>query len=588
MSKYVVTPAHQAIIDWLLSGRGHGIIEAVAGAGKTTTLIELLRLLPVDARIMFLAFNVRIVNELKKRVPEHVQVCTLNSLGHRALTAHLSARGVRVRSVDADKVRKLARALEEREGPSASRSFNAVPRLVRLAKSAGIVPAELAAPVAGLLPDTADSWAALIAYHDLDLGDKAEPAEVIRCARMVLAASCRDLGVIDYDDQLLLAYALGASVPQVDWLFVDEAQDLSPLQHALIRRALGPQSRLVAVGDPNQAVYGFRGADSESMATLRTSFGCQSFPLHVSYRCPRAIVAVAQRYVAHIQPHESAPEGTVDERGLPADQAGIAVGDMVVCRKTAPVVRVAYSLLRAGTPAVVLGRDIGKGLLTMVKNLEASDLDDLATRLKAWEERELAKAIKKDDEAKQASIADKADTLRVFIEMSTSLDDLRSRVETMFGDAKDPSKIVACSTIHKAKGLEAERVFVVNAHEMPSKWARQPWQQQQERNLAYVAVTRAKNHLAFVVVDEADQQRAVKPANSNGAPAPEETKMEPVLITGNTYPVKDGLKALGGRWDPEAKGWRVPAAKADEARKLVSDASVRSIKTDPFSRRRYG
>jgi hypothetical protein len=44
------------------------------------------------------------------------------------------------------------------------------------------------------------------------------------------------------------------------------------------------------------------------------------------------------------------------------------------------------------------------------------------------------------------------------------------------------------------------------------------------------------------------------------------------LIKGNTYPVKDALKALGAKWDPQAKGWLVPEDKADEARALVANA----------------
>jgi hypothetical protein len=45
-----------------------------------------------------------------------------------------------------------------------------------------------------------------------------------------------------------------------------------------------------------------------------------------------------------------------------------------------------------------------------------------------------------------------------------------------------------------------------------------------------------------------------------------------VLVTGNTYPVKDSLKAMGGRWDAANKGWRVPTAKAAEAQALVTGA----------------
>lgn len=50
--------------------------------------------------------------------------------------------------------------------------------------------------------------------------------------------------------------------------------------------------------------------------------------------------------------------------------------------------------------------------------------------------------------------------------------------------------------------------------------------------------------------------------------------MELVLITGNTYPVKDQIKDLGGRWDATAKGWRVPSDKAPQAQLLVSGAGL--------------
>lgn len=54
-----------------------------------------------------------------------------------------------------------------------------------------------------------------------------------------------------------------------------------------------------------------------------------------------------------------------------------------------------------------------------------------------------------------------------------------------------------------------------------------------------------------------------------------------VLVTGNTYPVKDAIKELGGKWDPGAKGWRVPAAKADAARALVAGAAPKGPARSP-------
>ena len=58
----------------------------------------------------------------------------------------------------------------------------------------------------------------------------------------------------------------------------------------------------------------------------------------------------------------------------------------------------------------------------------------------------------------------------------------------------------------------------------------------------------------------------------SGQSEPRTPGMENVLITGNTYPVKDSIKALGGRWDAAAKGWRVPVVNADKARALVTSA----------------
>ena len=43
-----------------------------------------------------------------------------------------------------------------------------------------------------------------------------------------------------------------------------------------------------------------------------------------------------------------------------------------------------------------------------------------------------------------------------------------------------------------------------------------------------------------------------------------------VIISGSTYPVKDQIRALGGRWDSGARCWRVPEGRAEEARKLVA------------------
>lgn len=567
---FIKTQAHKDIEDAVLTPDGGNVqISACAGAGKTSTLVELLKGIDPAKRVLFLAFNRKIVDELIQRVPAYVQVATLNALGHRALLAHLQGTTGVTPCVDANKVRTIAKDAFD-SATERTKYLAPVTRLVRLAKSAGIVP-EGCGSMPGLVQDTSAAWLDLITHHDLDV--EGDVGRVVDLARAVLAASCKDLGCIDYDDQLLLTYALGAPIYANDFVFVDEAQDLSPLQHALVRRTLGERGRLVAVGDPHQAIYGFRGADAQSMTTLAATFACRELPLHVSYRCPQAVVRLAQQYVPHIQPHADAPEGTVYTALTHVDKLEIAPGDMVVSRTSAPCVKVAHSLLRKGVPAVVLGRDIGAGLLALSKVLKPKTLDEVEANLDRWQAKELEKSERKGDDAKAASVNDRAETLRVFADMSVDLQDLEARINSMFADDRDASGVVTICTIHKAKGLEANRVVLLNPHKMPSKWAKQDWQRQQEVNLMYVAITRAKQTLTYAVTDE-DQRRSKVDRSAN-----ERCANAKVKITGNTYPVRNQLAALGGEYDAAQKVWFVPAEHAEHAQRLAAST--------PFRRRRY-
>lgn len=547
---FQVTPAHQAIFDAIKDDNGGNlIIEAVAGAGKTSTIVEALKLIPPEKKVLFLAFNASIVTELKARVPSHVDVMTLNGLGWRAYLAHAKDAGIKVKDPDTKKLVTLARDLFS---PAEFGRFGSnACKLVAKAKTVGLLPDRVEWKAEGLMPDVMASWAWLANRFDIDCEDNL--AETVEAAQHLYRKSCTTLNVLDFDDQLLLPFGLGLSLPRMDWTFVDELQDLSPLNLALVKRIV---KRFCGVGDPHQSIYAFRGADSDSMAKCAEVFACKSFPLHVSYRCAQAIVREAQTVVSHIKAHDGAPEGEVHTTPKPLEECDVKPGDFVLCRLSAPVVQAAYSLLRAGIPAVVRGRDIGTGLVRLLEKLKATSIDDAQSRLNKWEEAEIKKA--KDDEAKQASAMDRAETLRLFLNMSDSLDDFRARIERMFSNDNNEG-VVVCSTIHKAKGLEAERVFLIDRDKMPHKSARQPWQIQQEMNLIYVAITRAKRFLQYVTLTGTIPKKQAKP----GADEPWKE------IGGNTYPVKDELKRLGCRWDAAKKVWLCPPEHAKKATALV-------------------
>ena len=206
-----------------------------------------------------------------------------------------------------------------------------------------------------------------------------------------------------------------------------------------------------------------------------------------------------------IEAHEDNLEGSVERIGLYTAEL-FQPGAVILCRNTAPLVAFAYSLLKRDIPCRILGRDIGAQLITLVKKLRAANLEDLIQKLDVWLNREVERAIK--DDRSPDSLYDKADCIRFFIdsldEDSRSVDSLLAKIELMFVDDTNGSLAsrVTLSTVHKAKGLEFPTVFILDFEKyMPSKWAKRPWQRVQERNLIYVAVTRAMEKLVYINSD---------------------------------------------------------------------------------------
>lgn len=509
------SPYQKAIFDFVASGRGSAKIEAVAGSGKTTTIVKALELIPPYLKVAFLAFNRSIAQELKKLVPGHVQACTLNSLGHRAWTKHVG----KVCQLDANKTRAILDAIVESSGWDGDtygkfrENRSEITKMVALAKAHGLAPSGCG--LTGLVPDDIRSWLDLIDHHNLDVEEE-DIHFVIETARQALKVSVRKQGLIDFDDQLYMTVLYNVPMFRFDVIFVDEAQDLSPIQHALLRKALKPGGRLIAVGDPRQAIYGFRGADAESMARLGRDFGCVNLPLSISYRCPQNVVMYAQQIVSHIEAAPSAPEGEVIS--LPHyDAQDFNAEDLIICRNTAPVVEMAYALIRRRVPVRVLGREIGQGLVALINRLDRRKSGrnihgekGLVERLDRWRQRETEKYVAKGDDAKAEAVADKAETLQVMIEESDveTAEDLIREIEQLFSD--DKKEILTLSTVHKAKGLEAPRVFVLEPDLMPSKYARKEWQIEQEKNLMYVAYTRAKQTLVFIRLQDFGTKWAIE------------------------------------------------------------------------------
>lgn len=479
------SPMQNDIFEFVKNDLRNAVIKAVAGSGKSTTIVHAMNL--VRGSSIFLAFNKPIAEELKER---GVNARTFHSLTYTVVLRHKGAS-----TVEANKLRRLCDANLTGEEGGLYGAF--IQRLVGLARQVGI---------GCLVPDVEQSWLDIVTHHNLELEhERAEFGRALELASDLLSWSNAS-SMVDFDDLLYLAVKDGLTLPKYDNVFVDEAQDTNAIQRALLRKLLKPSSRLFAVGDPAQAIYGFRGADSDSLELLAKEFDCVELPLSVSYRCAQNVVSFAKQWVSHIEAAPNAPAGTVTRMGADWKPSVFGVDDLVVCRTTKPIIALGFRMLKARQPVRIMGKDIGAGLKNLIKKMNTNDLEVFQTKLTAYTEREVQKALAKMEDAKAEAIQDKTDAIMTMIEGldedSRSVPNLLAVIDQLFAETVG---VTTLSTIHKSKGLEANKVFWLNSSQCPAKWVKQDWQRKQEINLCYVAATRAK--LELVLIEEPKKDR---------------------------------------------------------------------------------
>lgn len=516
-SNFIPSAMQQDVFDWIDGGSGHANIIAVAGSGKTTTLIE--GMAHMTGRVTLAAFNKKIAVEIQNRLKDREingEAATFHSIGFRAWR-QLANRGCRTNTSKIyDIMDEMNAELGEDTIPKTHRVF--LNKLVSIARQSLIgVPGY---PTI----DYMDTWWAIIEHFDLtdDLPGDPTPDETvayaIRTAQSILERSIDQApDVIDFDDMLYMPLQQGASFPRFDWTLIDEAQDTNAARREIASRLLG-RGRLIAVGDPCQAIYGFTGADSEAMNLLADKIGgVTELPLTVSYRCPQAVVRTAQQWVSHIQSHPDAPEGVSTSMSFEEfDRLG---GDLlnsraaILCRNTAPIVSLAYRFLRKDIPCKVEGREIGAGLIRLISKWRVRSLQTLLDRLDEYTDREAAKFTAMRKMAKVQRLYDQQDTIIAIaagLPANADVEDLRAKIENLFADTDEGrQRTLILSTIHKAKGREWDRVYWYGSDTLqPSRFATLEWEQEQEDNLCYVAATRAKQELIRFPLNPEEQRRS--------------------------------------------------------------------------------
>lgn len=483
---FAPTPEQVAVVDAARNTSYNLIIDALAGAAKTSTLVLLAQALP-DTRILCLAFNKRIATEMQERLPPNCHAMTLNSLGHRVWGEVLSKRLILEKDKSFFLLTEAVKALPKFAQEEAYTDFADILKEIEQGKSAGWIPDGHFKNAKGLLDDA-----------EFFGGLEERPSSVrINLLRDVTVRSIEKglAGVIDFSDQIMLPTVFPSMFPHYPLVMVDEAQDLSALNHATLRKLA--RRRLIAVGDPNQAIYGFRGAHEDSMSLLRSSFKMRPLQLTVSFRCPKAVVTEAQWRAPHMRYPEWAKEGSVRTLttwsiGDVPDQAAI------ICRNNAPLFGMAIKLLKNGRYPQLLGNDIGKYLVKVLKKFGKPSLERplVYAAIEDWKNEKLAKS------RNPGKVNDQAICLRIFADQGNTLGDAIAYAEHLF-NSQGPIQLM---TGHKSKGLEFDTVFFLDEDLINKEDA-------QERNLRYVIQTRAKQELIYVKsadfndpMDEGDNQ----------------------------------------------------------------------------------
>jgi len=569
-----------AILDWVANGEGHGACNAVAGAGKSTTLrlvaeaLKAAKVSPSLVRVM--VFGKSNAEDLKKKFDKTWgdSIATLHSTGWGLLKTHFRIRARQGKVTDA-KPRYIGQDLgflPNYRKRSAGSLIEAkvikkgkdgeVLKLYNLLRLTNQATEAIANPTAAV-----EAVNRIIGHFDIQgIEDVEAVTEAVRSMLVEGVRRADQKLEFDFTDQIWLPVHLGLTPSQpYQFLLVDECQDLNAAQLELCFQLVAENGRMLFVGDRNQSIMGFSGADHRSFQTIVDRTQATELPLSICYRCPRDHIRLVKANFPKIpiEPAENADAGEICETFEAGLNGLLKDGDLVLGRKTAPLVSTCIQLIAGGVKAAVKGRDIGEQLkeeISTIAKVEGFQFDNFSDHLRTYRSEQVAYYRKRGgDVAEQLveAVTDRCEAIEAIYtaqQSAKSTADLENYIDSLFSDAHQP---VTLCTIHRAKGLEADRVFIIRPSDLPLTWKGQlSWQLEQEQNLLYVALTRSKQQLTivkkgrnddvpwFVDLDDDDEITTV---NADSQPVAEEGEME----------------AIAPAAPPEAEAEAKPTAEAD-------------------------
>jgi superfamily I DNA/RNA helicase len=526
----VPTAEQTTIINEIRSGTRHVLVEALAGTGKTSTILKSLEGSAVK-RVLLCAFGHKNAADLRAKMPKappkHTwKASTLHGQGFGILRSYgwqpavddkeEGIHGDESENLVNDVADAIAKIVSAEELHGHELWFSHLPTA-----AVGTVKYMISNEVRRAARDLLIYWKdRCLGQDDVDsedleafddLGSEEDVDLVYTIAHYAYLAGARiDRPKIEQRDMIWLPLVLDL-VPKwsYDLVIVDEGQDLSRPQFKLAQRLMSPGAKLVVVGDLRQSIYGWRGAVGDEVWEAMGAMKAVMLPLTVSFRCARAVVEVANVLVSDLRACDDAPAGVIHtctfERmieGLPTT----TIDSFVLSRNNAVLFDIALQLWsRNAIFSFSKGKELAAGLHALVNQLNINDAESFRKSLDEWCERTLAKAEEKSAISKIARIKQRRATLLALLRCTEpkGLHALLQRLTT-----ERDSAVVKLATVHGAKGLEADRVYLMR--ETFARHQERPPEPipPEELNLEYVAITRARHELVWVDLSKLEILRA--------------------------------------------------------------------------------
>jgi superfamily I DNA/RNA helicase len=510
------------------SKASHLSIRALAGTGKTTTICWGFSGTPKGVKLSeeqspiiaamqsekpktarFTAFSKAIATELSTRLPESVQSSTNHSLGKSTLYENLGRHKVsawKTQNICEDLYGKVSDAKDKR---ATLNQYREIGDIVSISKACLAGSEDCLGT--GEYHAEPEDLASVCSFYSVECSDTS-----LAKAIEVLKVSCERTDWIDFDDMIWLPAMHNLQPEIVDFGVIDEVQDTNKAQQWLATHSC---RRLCTVGDINQSIFGFAGADPTSIPNLEewmlsSPRKMQGFALTETRRCAKAIAREVQKIIPGFRAHPDNPEGIVDsikdiklcEQLLSEFRGGIE--SAVLCRTNAPLTRLALNLLKHKVPVIIKGRKFAEGIIRLIEKFEANSVSELLMHLEAYEQLESSKLLcstHPEKDMKLEELSDKCIVVRIFCDGCSTVECVINKFNTLFSD-ENKKNVITLSSAHRSKGLEWYKVYIYRPELLPHPKlaAKSEFNRQQETNLTYVALTRAKFHLCYVTTTMKD------------------------------------------------------------------------------------